>query len=146
MLQGKNIRLTIPAGVSDGQVIRIKGHGGPGVNGGPAGDLLITFSIMNGTPFRRDKSNLYKIEHQDLYTALLGGEILVNTLDGKVKVKVPAGTQNGTKVKLQGKGFSKYKQEGAYGDLIITYQIDLPTQLSPKEKSLIAELKNLRKS
>ena len=143
-VNGKNIRLTIPAGVENGQTIRIKGHGGPGANNGPAGDLLITFSIKNTTPFKRDGSNLHSAHELDLYTAVLGGETTIDTFDGKVKLKVPPGTQSGTKVKLKGKGFPVYKAEGQFGDLFITYHIKVPTQLSPKEKELFEELLKIR--
>ncbi|TDU33803.1 curved DNA-binding protein [Gelidibacter sediminis] len=143
-VNGKNIRLTIPAGVENGQVIKINGKGGPGVHGGPNGDLLIQFNISNATKFKRDGSNLYATEVIDLYTAVLGGDVTVNTFDGKVKLKVKPETQNGTKVKLKGKGFPIYKKEGQFGDLYITYDIAVPTNLSVKEKELFTELKNLR--
>lgn len=142
-VNGKNIRLTIPAGVENGQVIKIKGKGGEGMNGGPNGDLLIQFNVVNNTNFKRDGVNLYSIETIDLYTALLGGDITVNTFDGKVKLTVKPETQNGTKVKLKGKGFPVYKKEGQFGDLYITYDIKMPTNLSTKEKELFNELKNL---
>ena len=137
----KNIRLTIPAGVEHGQTIKIAGHGGPGIQGGPSGDLYITFSIMNNTDFKRDGSTLYKTVEVPLTTAVLGGDIYVNTLSGKVKVKVKAGTKNGTKAKLKGKGFPKYKQEGQFGDLVLTYTITIPTTLSKEQKTLFEELK-----
>ena len=70
-INGKNVRITIPAGVENGQVIRLKNYGSPGANGGPNGDLLITFVINNNTAFRRDGNDLYKTEDIDLYTALL---------------------------------------------------------------------------
>ena len=142
-VNGKNIRLTIPAGVEHGQVIKINGKGGPGRNGGPNGDLLIQFSVNNTTNFKRDGSNLFSTETIDLYTALLGGDVTVETFDGKVKLKVKPETQNGTKVKLKGKGFPVYKKEGQFGDLYITYEIKMPTNLSDKEKELFNELKNL---
>jgi len=142
----KNIRLTIPAGVENGQVIKIKGHGGPGVQGGPKGDLYITFSIRNNTNFRRNKNDLYKTEVLDLYTMVLGGETMVETFDGKVKLKIKPGTQPGTKVKLKGKGFPIYKKDGSYGDLYVTYEVTLPTTLSAKEKELFNELSKLRSS
>lgn len=144
-VNGKNIRLTIPAGVEHGQTIRIKGHGGAGANGGPAGDLLITFSIRNATPFKREGSNLYINQTIGLYTAVLGGDVMVETFDGKVKLRIPGGTQNGTKVKLKGKGFPVYKQEGHFGDLYITYHVAIPTQLTQKEKELFEELLKLSK-
>ncbi len=143
-VNGKNIRLTIPAGVENGQTIKIKGHGGKGMNGGPNGDLYITFNIVNNTDFRREGDNLYRNVDLDLYTAVLGGEIVLNTLNGKVKLKVKPETQDGTKVKLKGKGFPVYKKEGKYGDLYITYHIKIPTGLSKKEKELFSELKKLR--
>jgi len=143
-VNGKNIRLTIPAGVENGQTIKIKGHGGPGVQGGPKGDLLITFNIRNNTNFKREKENLYATVDLDLYTALLGGDITVDTFTGKVKLTVKPETQSGTKVKLKGKGFPKYKKEAQFGDLYITYQIKMPSNLSAKEKELFQELQKLR--
>ncbi len=144
-VNGKNIRLTIPAGIENGQTIKIKGHGGPGVNGGPNGDLYITFSIANDPEFKRVGNNLYKNIEIDLYTAVLGAEITVNTLSGKVKLQVKPETQNGTKVKLKGKGFPIYKNETQFGDLYISYSVKIPENLSEKEKELFGELSKLRK-
>lgn len=76
-----------------------------------------------------------------MYTAILGGEITVNTLNGKVKLKVRPGTQNGTKVRLKGKGFPIYKQEGSFGDLIVTYNVTIPVNLSEKQRTLLRQLK-----
>ncbi|KUO68300.1 MAG: molecular chaperone DnaJ [Lutibacter sp. BRH_c52] len=143
-INGKNIRLTIPAGVKNGQVIKIKGHGGEGVNGGPKGDLNITFSIENNTKFKLDGDNLHTTIDLDLYKAVLGGEITIDTFDGKAKLKIAPETQNGTKVKLKGKGFPVYKKEGSFGDLYITYNVKIPKNLSEKEKQLFAELAKLR--
>lgn len=145
-INGKNIRITIPAGVENGQQIKISGMGGEGAGGGPKGNLYITFTVANHTNFKLDKHNLYATVDLDLYTALLGGEITADTFDGKVKLTVKPGTQNGTKVKLKGKGFPVYKKEGEFGDLYLTYQIQIPTNLSEKEKELFAELATLRKS
>jgi len=143
-VNGKNIRITVPAGIKNGQTIKIPGHGGEGLNGGPNGDLHIQFSIQNNTKFKLDNDDLYETVELDLYTALLGGEITVETFDGKVKLKVAPETQNGTKVKLKGKGFPLYKKEGVFGDLYITYTISLPTKLTDKEKELFTELSKLR--
>lgn len=140
----KKIRITIPAGVEDGQTIKIKGYGGEGMNGGPKGDLLISFEIFNNTRFKRLDSDLYSTEEISLYTALLGGEITVETLTGKVKLKVKPETQSDTRVKLKGKGLPKYKKEDQHGDLYITYKIELPKNLSEKEKELFTELSKLR--
>lgn len=139
-VNGKNIRITIPAGVENGQTIKISGHGGPGVNGGPGGDLYITFVVANDPNFRRDGANLYTTTKLDLYTAVLGGEVTIDTLTGKVKIKVAPETQNGTTVKLKGKGMPVYKKEGEFGDLLVTYDIQMPTKLTEKQKQLFAEL------
>ncbi|MGB6151291.1 MAG: J domain-containing protein [Pricia sp.] len=141
----KKIRLTIPAGVEDGQTIKIKGYGSDGVNGGPKGDLYLTFQVFNNTAFQRVGDDLYKSEEIDLYTALLGGAIQVDTLSGKVKLNVKPETQNDTKVKLKGKGMPKYKQPDRYGDLYITYKVAMPKKLNDKEKELFTELSKLRK-
>lgn len=143
-VNGKNIRLAVPAGVENGQTIKIKGHGGLGVQGGPKGDLYITFNIANNTNFKREKENLFTTIDIDFFTALLGGEITVDTFSGKVKLNVKPETQPGTKVKLKGKGFPRYKKEGLFGDLIITYNIKMPTNLSNREKELFKELQKLR--
>ena len=82
----------------------------------------------------------------DIFTASLGGELMVDTFDGKVKLNVKPETQNGTTVKLKGKGFPIYKKEGHFGDLYITYKLKIPTHLSKREKELLQELKNLRKN
>jgi curved DNA-binding protein len=143
-LGNKKIRITIPAGVESGQTIKISGYGGEGVNGGPKGDLYITFDIQNNTAFNRLGPDLYKTVEVDLYKALLGGEIQLNTLDGKVKLKLKPETQNDAKVKLKGKGMPKYKKEKEYGDLYVTYKIQLPRNLSAEEKELIKKLSKMR--
>ncbi len=142
-INGKSLRITVPAGIANGQTIKLNGQGGEGMNGGPAGDLYITFVIGNDPKFRREGNDLYVTERLDLYTAILGGEAIIDTMNGKVKLKVPAGTQNNTKVRLKGKGFPVYKQEGAFGDLIVTYSIDIPTNLSEEQKVLFRKLQSL---
>lgn len=139
-VNGKKIRITVPAGVADGQTIKLKGHGAPGANGGPAGDLYITFIIPEDSTFKRKGDDLYVNVPLDLYTAVLGGEQTIQTLDGQVKLKVKPETQSGTKVRLKGKGFPVYKQEGKAGDLIVTYTVDIPTGLTEKQKELFREL------
>ena len=140
----KKIRITIPAGIENGQKIKLKGYGGQGVNGGPNGDLYITFHIANNTSFKRDGDNLHKTVELDLYTAVLGGEVTIDILSGKIKLKVPPETQNNTITRLKGKGFPVYKKEGVFGDLFITYQVKLPTRLTEKEKELFRELAKLK--
>lgn len=142
-VNGKKIRITIPAGVENGQTIKLGGQGAPGMNGGPAGDLYITFVIPEDTVFKRLGNDLYADVPLNLYTAVLGGEQFIDTLDGKVKLKVKPETQNGVKVRLKGKGFPVYKQEGQYGDLIVTWRVEIPTHLTEKQKELFRELQQI---
>ena len=143
-VNGKNIRITIPAGIENGQVIKLNGYGAAGVNGGPAGDLYITFSILPHPHFKRSGNDLYTTSTIDLYTALLGGETTVETLKGRVKLKVNPETQSGTKIRLKGKGMPVYKKEGETGDLYVTYEVQLPTNLTDEQKKLFTELSNLK--
>ncbi|HYJ63385.1 MAG TPA: DnaJ C-terminal domain-containing protein, partial [Parafilimonas sp.] len=142
-VNGKNVRITIPAGIENAQVIKLKGYGGAGVNGGPNGDLYITFVIADDAKFKRVGNDIYATEEIDLYTAVLGGEITIETLSGKVKLKINAGTQNGSKIRLKGKGFPVYKKEGEVGDLYITYQVKLPTHLTDEQRKLFEQLSKL---
>lgn len=139
-VDGKNIRITVPAGIENGQKIKLAGYGSPGVNGGPNGDLYITFVIAEDSRYKRKGNDLYVDEEIDLYTAILGGERVVDTMDGKVKLTVKPETQSGTKVRLKGKGFPIYKQDGTFGDLYITWQVKLPTNLTDQQKELFRQL------
>lgn len=143
-VNGNKIRLTIPAGVENGQVIKIKGKGGAGINGGPNGDLYIQFIVNNNTGFKREGANLYNTVDLDLYTCILGGEITIDTLSGKVKLQIQPETKNESKVKLKGKGFPIYKKDGEFGDLIITFRLITPTNLSEKELDLFRELQKIK--
>ena len=98
------------------------------------------FHIINNTKFRRNGGDLHATVDLDLYTAVLGGDIIVDTLDGKVKVKVTPGTQNGNKIKLKGKGFPVYKKEGEFSDLVITFHVKIPSNLTDKQKELFEQL------
>ena len=142
-VNGKNIRITIPAGVENGQTIKLKGYGGTGANAGPAGDLYITFSIPDDPNFKRSGNDLYTTATIDLYTAVLGGETVIDTLGGKVKLKVAPGTQNGTKIRLKEKGFPVYRKEGQYGDLYVTFTVKIPADLTEKQKELFTELSKI---
>ena len=139
-INGKNIRITIPAGIENEQVLKLKGHGEPGTNGGPNGDLLVTFSVLNDTNFKKTGNDLYLTEEIDLYTAVLGGEITIDTLHGKIKLKVKPETQNNTKTRVKGKGSAVYKSEDQFGDLYVTYSVKLPQNLTEKQRELFIEL------
>ncbi|WP_437920847.1 DnaJ C-terminal domain-containing protein [Sphingobacterium sp. LRF_L2] len=144
-INGRNIRITVPAGVESGQKIKLKGQGGEGVNGGPSGDLFIQFDVKPDPLYQREGNDLFKTEEIDLYKAILGGEMIVETLAGKIKIKVKPETQSGTKVRLKGKGFPIYKKEGEFGDLFVHIHVKLPTDLSEQEKVLFKQLADLRK-
>jgi curved DNA-binding protein len=141
-INGKKVRITIPAGVYDGQQIKLKGHGSPGFNGGPNGDLYITFNIPADPDFERVGDDLKTKVAVDLYTAVLGGDVKVDTLNGSVNLKVKPETQNGMTVRLKGKGFPVYKKEGHFGDLFVTYEVKMPVNLTEKQKELFEQLKN----
>ncbi|MVZ63344.1 DnaJ C-terminal domain-containing protein [Sphingobacterium humi] len=138
-VNGKNIRITIPAGVEDGQKIRLKGQGAEGMNGGPNGDLYITFSIKPDPRFQRKGSDLYTQVKIDLPTAVLGGDTLVETLNGKINVKIKPETQNGAKIRLKGKGYPVYKKEGSFGDLYGEVQVEMPKNLTEEQKKLFQQ-------
>ena len=145
-VNGKNIRITIPAGVEDGQTIKIKGHGGQGYNKGPNGDLYITFHINNNTKFEINGADLSTTVEVDFYDAILGGEVMIETLSGKVKVPVKEGTESNKKVKLKGKGLPIYKKEEQFGDFYVTFLIKVPTNLSAEEKELFEKLRSIKKA
>ena len=145
-LDGRKIRITIPSGVADGQKIKLPGYGQPGTNGGPNGDLYITINVKDSSDFKRLNDDLYTDVKVDLYTLVLGGEISVRTLHGEVKMKIKPGTQLDRKLRLKGKGFPIYKKEGQFGDLIVSLIMEIPQNISEREKELFTELSKLRQS
>lgn len=138
-INGESIRLTIPAGISDGQQIKVKSRGAASRAGGARGDLYITFHITPDAEFSRQGNDLYTTTSVELFTMLLGGEIIVPTLDGNVKIRINKGSDNGTRMRLRGKGFPIYKKEGECGDLIITLRVKLP-KLNARQEELLKEL------
>ncbi|AII52082.1 DnaJ C-terminal domain-containing protein [Hymenobacter sp. APR13] len=143
-VNGKSLRLTIQPGVEDGQVIRLRDQGGPGRNGGPAGSLYITLRVQPDTRFARTGNDLTQEVQVPLYRALLGGEQIVDTLSGPLKINIKPETQNGTRLRLRGKGFPVHKQAGQHGDLYLRLTVQLPQQLSEQEKDLLQQLAALR--
>ncbi|MET4082223.1 curved DNA-binding protein [Pedobacter sp. UYP30] len=142
-VNGKQVRISIPAGVENLQKIKLPGYGAPGTNNGPAGDLYITFVLANDAKFKRKGKDIYVEEQIDLYTAVLGGEKIVETLNGKVKLKIVAGTQPDSTLRLKEKGFPVYKKEGQFGDFYIKWKVQLPTSLSDDQKELFEKLAKL---
>ena len=145
-LDGKNIRITIPAGVENGQVIKLKGYGTPGMNGGPPGDLYITFNVLPDPSFKRLGDDLHSKTSIDLFTAVLGGETTIETLTGKVKFPVKPETQNGTRIRLKGKGMPVYKKDNSFGDLFVSFEIKMPVNLTEEQKRLFTELSQTKPS
>ena len=138
-IEGEKIAITIPAGIVDGQKIRIKGHGGKSVDGTRRGDLYITFTVEPDSRFTRLGDDLQTTVTCDLYTLLLGGEAMVPTLDGSVRAKIKAGTQPDSKLRLRGKGMPHYRREGK-GDLIVEIKVKLP-ELNEKQMEMIKKVK-----
>jgi curved DNA-binding protein len=145
-VNGKSLRLNIKPGVEDGQTIRLRDQGGPGRNGGPNGSLYITLRVAPDPRFVRTGNDLTQEVPVPLYRALLGGEQVVETLAGPVKINIKPETQNGTRLRLRGKGFPVYKQEGQFGDLYLRLTVQLPQNLTEPEKELLRQLAALRPS
>ncbi|TVT40422.1 J domain-containing protein [Hymenobacter setariae] len=143
-VQGKNLRLTIHPGVADGQTIRLRDQGGPGRNGGPNGSLLITLRVLPDARYVRTGDDLTQDVPVSLYRALLGGSQTVETLSGTVKINIKPESANGTRLRLRGKGFPVYRQEGKFGDLYLRLNVQLPQNLTEQEKELIKQLAQLR--
>ncbi len=134
----KKINVKIPAGIDDGQQLRVSGQGEPGVNGGPAGDLYVVFHVKQHEFFERDGDDVYCEVPLNFAQAALGDEIQVPTLYGKVQLKIPAGTQSGAKFRLKGKGIKNVRGYGQ-GDQHIIIKIITPKKLSEKQKQLLRE-------
>lgn len=138
----KKIHVKIPAGVDEGQQMRVSGQGEPGINGGPSGDLYVVFHVKPHEFFERDGDDIYCEMPITFVQAALGDEIEVPTLHGKVKLKIPAGTQTGTNFRLRGKGVPNVRGYGQ-GDQHIKIRIVTPTKLSNRQKELFRELAEL---
>ncbi|UZH06630.1 molecular chaperone DnaJ [Heyndrickxia coagulans] len=134
----RKIHVKIPAGIDDGQQLRVAGQGEPGINGGPAGDLYIIFHVRPHELFERDGDDIYCEIPITFTQAALGDEIEVPTLHGKVKLKIPAGTQSGTKFRLRGKGVPNVHGHGT-GDQHVIARIVTPRKLTERQKQLLRE-------
>lgn len=139
-VNGRNIRITVPAGIADGQRIKLKGYGTTG-SSGKHGDLYITFRIENDSTFTRNGNDLHVTVVADIYTLILGGNISVPTLDSTAIATVRPGTQPDSKLRLKGKGLPAYRKEGVCGDLIVTLKVQLPV-LNEKQQELLKEIKS----
>lgn len=135
----KKLKVVIPAGIDSGQSVRIREKGEPGVNGGPRGDLLVEVVIASHPIFQRQDMNIFSTAPMSFAVAALGGDILIDTVDGKVAYTVKPGTQTDTKVRLKGKGIPSLRSSSVRGDHYVTLVIQTPTKLSGEAKKLLEE-------
>lgn len=133
----KKIEVSIPAGIDNGQCVRIQGKGEPGTNGGPRGDLLVAVTISADPAFERDGYNIFSDVHISYPTAVLGGEVKVRTVDGEVIYEVKPGTASGTRVRLKGKGMPTLRNRAVRGDHYITLVVDIPQKLTADQKEAL---------
>jgi curved DNA-binding protein len=140
---GRRIEVKIPPGAKTGTRVRMRGEGGSGVAGGQAGDLYLKVKVARDPHFERKGDSLYVTVPVDLYTAVLGGEVRVPTLNGDVNLKIPAGSQNGQTFRLRGKGMPKLRQPTEHGDLYARLDVRVPTKLTPEQRDLFEQLRRL---
>lgn len=133
----KKIAVTIPAGIDDGQSIRIREKGEPGINGGPRGDLLVEVNVMRHPIFQRQDMNIFSTAPITFAQAALGGEVRISTVDGDVLYDVKPGTQTDTKVRLKGKGVPSLRNKSVRGDHYVTLVVQVPTKLNEEAKEAL---------
>jgi curved DNA-binding protein len=141
-LESQKLQLKTKPGTKDGQVLRLKGKGGKGRNGGEDGDILITVHVPEHPHFKRKEDDLYCDISVDLYTAILGGQTLISTLTKPIKITIAKETDNGKVLRLKGMGMPKYGKDNEFGDLYAKVIVKLPKNLSEKELELFKELSN----
>ncbi len=143
-MDSQRIEVKIPPGVDTGSRVRVSGKGGAGMGGGPSGDLFLRISMLPHSTFERKGDDLYRQVPIDLYTAVLGGEVPVQTLTGQVMLKVPPETQSGKRFRLRGLGMPNLQNSNKTGDLYAEVRVVLPQRLSQQEKELFSQLASLR--
>ncbi|MBQ9200277.1 MAG: molecular chaperone DnaJ [Lachnospiraceae bacterium] len=138
----KKIQVAVPAGIDNGQSIRIREKGEPGINGGGRGDLLVTVLVDRHPTFQRQEYDLYSSEPISFTQAALGGKITVNTIDGPYDIEIKPGTQTDTKIKLKGKGVPTLRNKNVRGDHYVTLIVQVPDKLTEEQKSLLNQYAN----
>jgi curved DNA-binding protein len=141
----EKLRITVKPGTYDGQLLRIKGKGAAGSTSQHRGDLYVRIRVRQQDKVHRKGDDLYAAQPVDLYTAVLGGDVLVKSMSGTVKMKLPAGTQNGKTFRIKGKGMPVYDKSGQFGDLYVQIQAIIPEKLTKEERQLFEQLKQLQK-
>jgi curved DNA-binding protein len=145
-LGDRQLTVKIPRGAQEGTRVRLRGQGERGYAGGQAGNLYVIVSALDHPVYRREDDDLHMELKVSLYTAVLGGNVQIQTLSGDVSLRIQPGTQSGQTVRLKGKGMPRLRQPDSYGDLYVRILIQVPTNLSDREKALFQELQNLRGS
>ena len=138
----KKIQVSVPAGIDDGQSIRIRGKGEPGSNGGERGDLLVEVAVSRHPIFQRQDYDIYSTAPMSFTTAALGGDVRISTIDGDVLYTVKPGTQTDTKVRLRGKGVPTLRNKDVRGDHYVTLIVQVPTKLNGEQKELLEKFAN----
>jgi curved DNA-binding protein len=146
MLQkdGQRLEVRIPKGARTGTRVRMSGEGGSGAAGGPSGDLYLRVRVLPDPRFERREEDLHATVTADLYTMLLGGEVQVPTMNGQVVLTIPPSTQNGRTFRLRGKGMPRLRSAEQHGDLYVRVEVQLPTRLTPEQRALFEQLRDLR--
>ncbi|MEE4198713.1 MAG: J domain-containing protein [Bacteroidales bacterium] len=145
-VNGQRIKINIKPGAYNGQELRVQGKGGKGRNGAANGDIYLTIKVQPQKNYTLNGNNLILKTEVDLYTAVLGGKLNINTLSGKLNINIPKGAQNGTKLRVKGKGMPVYGKSGTYGDLFLQLNILIPTNLSKKEEELFRQLMKMNEN
>lgn len=140
----KQIKVTIPAGVEDGNKLRVRGEGDAGPNGGPAGDLYIFLRVKEDPIFRREGPEIYSEQSISYLDAILGNSVKTPVVDGEVTIKIPPGTQPGQVMRVKGNGAARLGNPNQRGDHYVTVKVDIPKDISQEEKELIEKLKEIR--
>jgi curved DNA-binding protein len=140
-VDGEKLRITTKPGSYNDQQLRIKKKGAKGSSEDNRGDLFVRIKVKNHSDFIRKGDDLYYTQSVDLYTAVLGGEVLVNTLSGQVKIKIAEGTQNGKSIRLKGKGMPIYDKKDVFGNFYLGIKVQIPDKLTDKQRELFEQLK-----
>jgi curved DNA-binding protein len=140
-VDNEKLRITTKPGSYNDQQLRIKNKGAKGSSEDNRGDLFVKIKVKNHPDFIRKGDNLYHTQTVDLYTAVLGGEVIVKTLSGQVKIKITEGTQNGKTIRLKGKGMPIYDKKDIFGDFYLEIKVQIPDNLTDKQKELFEQLK-----
>lgn len=144
-INGERVKVKIPAGIESGKKLKLRGKGQSSQTGGAKGDLLLKVNVKIPKGYERKGNDIYQIVPLDLYTAVLGGELQAQTLNGKIKLNIPPETQNGRTFRLPGRGVPQFRKKTKRGDYYLKTEIEIPENLTSKEKELFKKLEEERR-